>query len=315
MNMKKISVLTLVSVLSFNGVVRADYDDALRDLAIKTQAAQSACAGIKKDLDTIFGLSVATTVSSGLGTVAAGAALATGIAKSKTDKKLEDIKLLELRTGGLTETENVEEFKKQARAILGDLDADIAQIQKDTEELEKKSKLLGNVRTGLMAGATVTSAVSMGTSIGATVNAAKLADKMADCNKAVSALRLARATAEAEEVEETDATMAKAGEILASCTGYDESNISALRKLSKANAIVSGIGTVSAGAGTVTSAMANGKDVRAAGGKKEKNLNLASNILAGVTAGTSGTSTVLSAIQISKAKKDSEMADVCESAL
>ena len=51
------------------------------------------------------------------------------------------------------------------------------------------------------------------------------------------------------------------------------------------------------------------------GKKKEKTLNLISNIAAGVTTGTSATSTVLSATAIAKAKKDSEMAERCESAL
>ena len=81
---------------------------------------------------------------------------------------------------------------------------------------------------------------------------------------------------------------------------------------------MSGIGTATASVGTVTSAMANNKNRNVysnEGRVKEKNLNLASNILAGVTIGTSGASTTLSAIQISKAKKDSDMAEKCEKAL
>ena len=85
------------------------------------------------------------------------------------------------------------------------------------------------------------------------------------------------------------------------------------------SAIVSGIGTATAGAGTITSAMANSKKVREddseKGRKKEKGLNLASNILAGVTMGTSATSMVLSVTAISKAKKDSKMAEECEAVL
>ena len=84
------------------------------------------------------------------------------------------------------------------------------------------------------------------------------------------------------------------------------------------SAIVSGIGTATAGAGTITSAIANFKKVREddseKGQKKEKGLNLASNILAGVTMGTSATSMVLSATAI-KAKKDSKMAEECEAVL
>ena len=65
--------------------------------------------------------------------------------------------------------------------------------------------------------------------------------------------------------------------------------------------------------------MANSKNVRNAEGdeaeKKEKNLNLASNVMAGISTGTSGASIVLGAISISKAKKDSDMAEECENIL
>ena len=92
--MKKISILTLASVMMFNGVVKADVNSALNDVATKKQAVQNACGGIKKSLDTIFGLSVATTVSSGLGTAAAAGALVTGIVKDVKDKKIWKIQLL-----------------------------------------------------------------------------------------------------------------------------------------------------------------------------------------------------------------------------
>ncbi|MBR1544929.1 MAG: hypothetical protein IJ638_03235, partial [Alphaproteobacteria bacterium] len=207
--------------------------------------------------------------------------------------------------------------------VIGSTLEDMAKVDetafKESASKTADTKLLGNIRTGLMAGATVTSAVSTGTSIGAVLSATKLAEKMSDCNNALKDLKLAKATAEAEELEASDPAMSKAGEILSACTGYDEGNIKSLKNLATANAVVSGIGTATAGAGTITSAMANSKKVRdddsESGKKKEKNLNLASNILAGVTTGTSGASTALSAVQISKAKKDSDMAEKCEKAL
>ena len=275
-------------------------NNALNELQAKISDTQSSCSGIKSSLDTIFGLSVATTVSSGLGTVAAGGALAVGIVKAKTDKKIDDLQKL-----------SNDEFYEYVASLVGVND------RAELEKLEKKSKTLGNVRTGLMAGATVTSAVSTGTSIGATINAEKLAKKMSDCNEAVRQLKLAISVAEAEEVEEEK--LAHAREITSACTGFDKDNINTLKTQMTASAIVSGIGTATAGAGTITSAMANSKKVREddseKGRKKEKGLNLASNILAGVTMGTSATSTVLSATAISKAKKDSKMAEECEAVL
>ena len=299
--MKKVSILTL-SLIMLGGVARADVNSALQNVNSKIEAVQNSCGGIKKSLDTIFGLSTAATVSSGLGTVAAGGALAVGLVKAHEDEKIEDdIQLLESLTKNLSDDPEV--LKQQLAEIM-------PKLETNRQKIERKSKTLGNVRTGLMAGATATSAVSTGTSLGATLTATKLAEKMAQCNVDLKALQIAKGQLEVEgEVSE------KANEIVAACTGYDESNIKSLKTLATANAVVSGIGTATAGAGTITSAMANSKKVRDGDKKKEKNLNLASNVLAGVTMGTSGASTTLSAVQISKAKKDSGMAERCENAL
>ncbi len=286
----------------------------------KLEEVKMECSGIKSSLDTIFGLSVATTVSSGLGTVAAGGALGVGIAKSVTDKKIEILEIEAERSQKL-DTSSEENLKLSAKRLLAELDNDANALNENIKKLNKTSKTLGNIRTGLMAGATLTSAVSMGTSIGATLTATKLAEKMSSCNKKLTELNLEKNTllAVLEDEDEKPLTIQQSENILSACTGYDESNIKALKDLSIANTIVSGIGTATAGAGTVTSALANTNKVRddnsEEGKKKEKGLNLASNILAGVTVGTSGASTVLSAVQISKAKKDSEMAKNCEEVL
>ena len=295
---------------------------AKSDLATKIEETRMACSDIKHNLDTIFGLSVATTVSSGLGTVAAGSALAVGIVKSVKDKKIEEKKaqlsFLTSKTDNLSE--DPEELREQLGQILPELDDEYSRLKKEIEEDTKKSKVLGNIRTGLMAGATTTSLVSTGTSIGASVTAAKLAEKMSSCNAKLSELKIAKNTLIAVlEDAEQPSTIATADNILNACTGYDEANIKTLKTTMTASAVVSGIGSAVAGAGTVTSIMANTDKTRnndsEKGKKKEKTLNLISNIAAGVTTGTSATSTVLSATAISRAKKDSEMAERCESAL
>ena len=330
--MKKVSVLTL-SLIVLGSVAKADVDSALQDVNTKITNVQSSCSGIKKDFDTIFGLTVATTVSSGLGTVAAGGALATGILKeSDVDPIATKIKKLYSLCDEKNK-EQIPEFQKISTEVAGKLGMSTYYSEKYwrndwphrnktrreyVEEIEKQyQKILGNLQTGLMAGATVTSAVSTGTSIGASVTASKLAEKMEACNKAISDLKIAISTAEAEEVAENN--LSNARKIVGSCTGYSKDNINTLKKQMTASAIVSGIGTATAGAGTVTSALANSKKVRddnsEPGKKKEKGLNLASNILAGITTGTSGASTILSATAIEKAKNDSKMAEECESTL
>ena len=88
--MKKVSILMSSFVMLFAVSARADLDKAKSNLNAKIMAVQNSCSGIKQNFDTIFGLSVATTVSSGLGTVASGAALGVGIAKANLDKKIEE---------------------------------------------------------------------------------------------------------------------------------------------------------------------------------------------------------------------------------
>ena len=221
------------------------------------------------------------------------------------------------------------EFKGESRlenlryrdAIQNELSEEYNKLKQEVDDETKKSKTLGNVRTGLMAGATVTSAVSTGTSIGATVNADKLAKKMSDCNQKLYELRIAKS--ELEALESSDKSAVEAGEnatrILGACTGYNKNNINTVKNKMTASAIISGIGTATGATGTITSAMANSKKVREddseKGKKKEKNLNLTANIMAGITTGTSLSTTVISATAIADAKKDSKMAEECEAVL
>ena len=365
---------------------------ATNDLSVKLDETRSECSDIKSNLDTIFGLSTATTVSSGLGTLAAGGALGVGIAKSVTDKKLEAGKYLEeeedvdnSKTIPEMVNKTYAEYKRLDNELAGEIDADKREQIKDNmlyharnidaiyhefnkqntthsyndatktvyyetladqvsalqnvedpdnkiakkhkqmskQQAEKTTKVLGNVRTGLLAGATLTSAVSTGTSIGATVTAAKLAEKMSACNAKLAELRIANNALKAElEDAEAPAIVSTVDNVLSACTGYDENNIKTLKTTMTASAVVSGIGTAAAGTGTVTSFMANSNKVKeqsATGDgnaiKKEKTLNLVSNIAAGVATGTSLSSTVLSATAMSRAKKDSDMAGNCENAL
>ena len=85
------------------------------------------------------------------------------------------------------------------------------------------------------------------------------------------------------------------------------------------SAVVSGIGTLASGTGIVTSLLANKDEIRnddsEAGQEKERNLNLVSNIMAGITTGTSITSTGLSGVSLVKAQEDSDRAEKCEEIL
>ena len=230
----------------------------------------------------------------------------------KIEEKENELSLLESRTENLSD--DPEEFRKQVSEILPKLSEDYAKLQQQINEETKKSKTLGHARTGLMAGATATSAISTGTSVGAIVSADQLVKKIEKCNADLQKLKIAKGQLEAEGGKSEQAEI-----IIKNCTGYDKANVTTLKNLATANAVVSGVGTATALTGTITSAIANTDKTRndnsVSGKKKEKNLNLVSNIFAGITAGTSATSTGLSAVQISKAKKDSEMASRCENVL
>lgn len=255
-------------------VVKTEFAKALTE-------ASSACSGIEDDLDIIKGWATATTVSSGLGTLAAGEALAVGIAKVVDDERIENSQEIALD--------------------------------------EKTSKTLGNVRTGLMAGATATSGVSTLSSFVSSGRAKTLVNRMAACNAKIEKLKIIKAMFEAEDFSKDDATYKLASNISEKCSSFDVDNMKKVATSMTASGIVSAIGVGTAGAGTVTSVLANTDKTRndnsESGKKKEKALNLTTNILAGVTAGTSGASTVLSATAIAKVSKDADMAKECLDAI
>lgn len=400
-------------------------DNARRNLNARIDDVKTQCSGIKNDLDSLFGLSKATTIVSGVGTVMAGGALAAGLIKNKTDKIISGEGKGKLGTNGegsnssesaseasesransntnssssynneeyeevveeyfgrnsdgtemseeekeafrklYMDSDNTEQYrggliiykktttrKKKTSSssssdasnqnsasnsnvansanisemLGGDVnlsDINVADVLNKNPEMkgkaDKVSKTMGHVRTGLMAGATVTSAVSLGTSVGSVNSAGSLADNMSKCNSALSALRSAKSAFEVELDGESDASLIRANGILSACSDYDKENMKAIKNIMTASSVTSGIGTATGLAGTITSAMANSNKVRGdnseKGTKKEKNLNMASNILAGVTTGTSASSAVLGGISMSKVKKDFEKAERCESAL
>ncbi len=327
-------LLTSVGAFADDGM-SSDARRAEQDLQQKLDEALSVCSGIKKDLDSIFGLSVATTVVSGTGTLASGGALGVGVAKIVTDNKTEklenQVEMYQLQSVKITGNSSIslnaqpvvsgseEEVRAKVIDVMGDINTKVADLQKQIAENEKKSSILGNVRTGLMAGATATSVASTVTSAVAGSQATKLAKQMEDCDKKIHEVKLAKGVLEAYDEISNSSALEKAKNVLNVCVGFDKNNINTLKTTMTASAVVSGIGSATAGAGTVTSVLANSKKVRndnsVEGKKKEKGLNLASNILAGVATGTSGASTVLSATAIEKAKKDSVVAENCENAL
>ncbi len=328
----------------FNDKIERRLKPVLIELKNKMDIVKESCSGIKQEYDTIFGLNVATSALSAVGTVVSTSALSTGIMKSNKDKEIEKkeeiFDLLKSKTEGLSQ----EEIRNKAVELVEILDTerrdiiegfkkeftenDIDSLKQELDKDVKKSKQLGHARTGLMAGATATSAASMGTSIGSVVGLKKLTEKMQSCNSALKDLKIVKGQvfAELDGKDENDATVKqakanvnKAENIMGSCKEFDNKILTAMYNKSVASASISGVGSAVGLVGTITSAIANTDKTRNndsdKGKKKEKALNLTSNITAGIVAGTSGTTTILSGITASQVKKESEKAGKCEEVL
>lgn len=190
---------------------------------------------------------------------------------------------------------------------------------------------LGNVRTGFMAGATAVSAVSLGTSAVGTVNTEKLYDKMKSCNKALVSLKKANsilnmeiwdmeADLKANDIYDTASYLKVANDtikisknIVKNCITYDTKDIARVKNIMTGSSVISGIGTATALTGTITSGLANSGKFNS---DKENKLDMTSNIMAGITTGTSLATTGLSATAAAKlGQKLMEQATTCEATL
>ena len=134
------------------------------------------------------------------------------------------------------------------------------------------------------------------------------------CKEAVNNLRdsIMQARINGEDVTE-------ANNIVNACDEYNYVDISPINNRGKGAMISSIVGATTGAVGTVTSAVANTDKTRNdntnSGKQKEKDLNTASNVLAGASTVASATATVLNATQISAIKKVAKVAEKCTGVL
>ena len=168
---------------------------------------------------------------------------------------------------------------------------------------------MGNWRTGLVAGGTATN-VAGAIIAGKNKVDFDLQSQIDACRKSVKNLRDSIMQARI-----IGADVSEANEIASACGEYDYVDVSKINNRAKGAMISSVVGATTGAAGTVTSAVANSditrNDNSDAGKQKEKNLNTASNVLAGTTAVASATATVFNATQISAIKKVATVAEQC----
>ena len=292
------------------------------DLSAAIENVRTACGNISAELTDMKKMAGITTAVTGGGTVAGGIALGTGLAKANVDKEIEELEaqiaeLKKSRSGvpvEKLEIANQNEFNQSLDDFVRTYSAELQQKAAELSAAEKKSKQLGNVRTGTMAAATaanIAGAVMSGT------NKVKgdLKQQIDECLASVKTLSNVRMQARIDG-SANDTDLARAENIIRACDAWTTVDVSSINNRSTGATVSAGIGAGLGLAGTITSASANSDGVRDGDDKqREKNLNTAANVLAGGITAASLSATIFNATQISAIKRAATVADECEGAL
>ena len=300
-------VPSLADTMSLNDALRATY---------------TACVGIDEKLADLKKMAGINTAITGVGTGVGVGATAVGLVKASKDKQLESVeieleKLRELEEQHKVPTDqtadDADRFMAELETSWNSIVEKIKKKEAERDKLNKQSKSLGNWRTGLMAGATATN-VAGAIIAGTNGTNGLVEDMISNCSKTVESLNrsVAQARLNGEDVTE-------AQQIVTACREYNSVDISKIAKRARGAMTASIVGAATGATGTVLSAVANSDSVRDdntdEGRQKEKNLNTASNVMAGVTTAASATATVFNATQISAIKKVVAVAEKCEGIL
>ncbi|MBP5485797.1 MAG: hypothetical protein J6Y07_03775 [Alphaproteobacteria bacterium] len=277
----------------------------------------SSCIGIESELAELKRMAGINTAVTGVGTGLGIGATAVGIVKSKHDKEIEDI-TAQLDAMGATEIKTEEQLYDILAELMDETQTQKGREMADALRAEKKrkeeqSKKLGNWRTGLLAANTATNIA--GTII-ATQNRTdgNLQNQIDKCKSAVSNLKQARAQAQLDGIDINEAT-----QIINACDGFNTVDISKINVRADGAKIAGIVGATTGLTGTITSAVANTDATRQdntdSGKQRERNLNTASNVLAGASTVASATATVFNATQIKAIKDIADVATKCTGAL
>lgn len=287
------------------------------DLTAAIENVRTTCGNISAELSDMKKMAGITTAVTGVGTVAGGVALGTGLAKANVDKEIEELESQIARLKAELGDVPIEHLQIEDEALFKrQVNEFIAYYQAKEQEIsvaEQKSKNLGNWRTGTLAATTATNiagAVMSGT------NRVKgdLKQQIDECLMSVKTLSNVRMQARIDG-SATDTDLARAENIIRACDAWTTVDITSINNRSKGATVSSGIGAGLGLAGTITSASANSKDVRDGDSDKEKNLNTAANVLAGGTTAANLSATIFNATQINAIKHAATVADECEGAL
>ena len=292
---------------------------AATDLKVAIENVRTNCAGISSELSDLKKMAGINTAVTGVGTVAGGVALGTGIAKANVDKEISELeKKLRQKAEGDEEakkaipglsTSTLEYWKNQLSILTGTENT----IQgPDLEKMVAKSKTLGHIRTAGLATSAVTNIAGV---LIAQDNKVKgdLKDQVNACLASVKVLSNVRMQARMSGA--ADADLKRAEEIVRACEEWSTVKLSDINSKATGATMSSGVGALTGMAGTVASAAANTEMVRIGDEKKEKTYNTVANMMAGGTTIASGAATVFNALQIKAIKRAVVVAEQCEEAL
>ncbi len=306
----KFSGILLLFPVVLNTNARADESNLVTAL----QNTYSACVGIDAALADLKKMAGINTAITGVGTGLGVGATVVGIVKANKDAAAKEIAD---KINYSKQPINVMPTESEMNAISSEFDS--ANLESEFSRLRKQSKSLGNWRTGLLAGNTVTN-VAGAIIAGKNKTDGDLQNQIDNCKAAIGELRRARARA---RIDGTDTGEANA--IISACEGFETIDISKINDRAKGAMISSAVGAGLGLTGTITSAVANSESVRKdnvdisqktnADWNKEKNINTAANILSGTSTVASGVATVFNATQISAIKKVANVAAKCTEVL
>lgn len=334
----------LLSFLFALGVINAGFaQDVTFENALR--AVRVNCSGISDKLSEIKKLAGINTAVTGVGTVVGAGAIATGAEKSKLDKisdnleqqiqnfmqaeanptpvEVENFIGLQTELAELLKNDELKKYMEQIKSA--DISPEeFSQTVKDQNYVQKlqelktttdeESKKFGNARTGLLA---TTTATNIAGAVIAGVNRidADFASQIGACMGAVKSLSLVKMQAKLDGSASVQDIVA-ADKIISVCDKFNTEDLEKINNRATGATVASSVGAATGLAGTITSGVANSESVRTgADAQKEKNLNTASNVLAGVTTAATLTSTVFNATQVAAAKRVIETAELCEEAI
>ena len=316
--MKKITLMMMLMTFPFTSF--AETSDVIKSAEQIYEATRIVCSGISDEISHITNISKANTAVSVVGTAAAGGALIAGIEKSKEEKKIEEIIDRMCANGGCTaEGINAMSDEQFFTNVLQPM-AEIAEL----EQHIKKSKNLGNWRTGLMAGTIGTNLASAIMS-GLNIDQSDLIQHISACNEAVKSIPDIELALKQEGVNPIENPIVKKlGNVKTWCSQINISDIEKIEKRMKGVMGTSIAGGVIGVVGVGTSAAANSNKYMDTANKvrlseeekkKEHALNTTANVMAGANVATGLVETGLNISLITLTKKLMEQASRCEEVL